>query len=107
MTTPGPSTSTPIVFTPIATVPLPRLPDTVEIYDGMGPLHLTALIASSETDEYTYEFVRIGPLGIKLWLTRKSDDRLVRTLIFRERDLLLTLANMALDSLKVHPPTEE
>jgi uncharacterized protein (DUF2249 family) len=100
MTTPGPTTSTPIVFVPIATLALPSLPDTVEIYEGHGPLHLTEALAQSQNEHYAFEFARCGPLCIKVWVTSKETGETVRTLVFSERELLLTLANLALDNLK-------
>lgn len=85
-------------------IDLPVLAGAVEIHEGHGPMHLTQSLATSETDEHFIEWVRIIPLGVKVWIKRKSDREAIRTVVFGERILLETLANLGLDSLT---PEEE
>jgi len=68
---------------------------------------LTESLATSETDEHLIEWVRIVPLGVKVWIKRKSDGETIRTVVFGERILLETLANLGLDSLQEQEGEED
>jgi hypothetical protein len=70
----------------------------ITIHEGNGPmLHLTTAVADSQTDDYTLEWMRIIPLGMKLWI--KKDGKTVRTVILDERALMEDMAMSALHLL--------
>lgn len=70
------------------------------IEEGYGStMYLTETLASSETDAYEMEWVRIIPMGVKLWVRDKATGQVVRTVVMQEGAIFETLANLALDTL--------
>lgn len=104
MTTKGRAVTT-AARKPIATLPLPSLPDAVEIYEGTGRMSMAQTIATSETDDYGVEVLRTVAGNLKVWIKRKSDGEIIRTVAFDMQILLETLSNMALDSIKKENPS--
>ncbi|HTF53568.1 MAG TPA: hypothetical protein VK735_39500 [Pseudonocardia sp.] len=88
------------------TVTLPGLP--LEIHEGYSPMNLTQVLASGESDKYELTWVRIIPLGIKLWIKDKETGKTVRTAVFNEQNLLKAIADAALaQPVPAFPAPEE
>ncbi|HTF53681.1 MAG TPA: hypothetical protein VK735_40065 [Pseudonocardia sp.] len=80
------------------TVILPGLP--LEIHEGYSPMNLTQVLASGESDKYELTWVRIIPVGIKLWIKDKETGKTVRTAVFNEHNLLKAIADAALAQIE-------
>jgi len=70
----------------------------VTIYDGHMGLRMMEQIAATESDDYRLEFYRSGA-EIELWV-RTKDSKTLRVARFNERELLLTIANVTVDTIE-------